>query len=88
MTVSQKMKKNFSLTIKTNHDTYKGKGESPVEALRSIEKPFKVMWRATVTLKKEKKKAEVLMYPTRLRRLFYNKMFGEIFMNKLSTIMK
>lgn len=80
--------KNYSVTIKTNHDTYKGKGETAVEALRSIPKPFKVMWRGTVTISDGKKKAETLMYPVRLRRLFYNKMFQEICMNKLCTLMK
>lgn len=80
--------KKYSVTIKTNHDTYKGKGESPVEALRSIPKPFKVMWRAMVTLEDGKKKVETLMYPTRLKRLFYNKMFQEITMNKLCLLMK
>jgi hypothetical protein len=78
----------YSITIKTNHDTYKGVGKTPVEALRSIPKPFKVMWRATVTLTDGEKKVETLMYPVRLKRLFYNKMFQEICMNKLCTIMK
>lgn len=76
------------MTIKTNHDIYKGKGETAVEALRSIPKPFKVMWRGTVTLDDGEKKSQTLMYPTRLRRLFYNKMFQEIIMTKLCTIMK
>lgn len=78
----------YSLTIKTNHDTYEGRGKTPVEALRSIPKPFKVMWRGVVTLTDGKKKVETLMYPTRLKRLFYNKMFQEIVMNKLCTLMK
>jgi len=78
----------YSVTIKTNHETFKGKGDTAIEALRSIPKPFKVMWEAVVTLEKDNKKSEVLMYPTRLRRLFYNKMFQEIQMNKLCTIMK
>jgi hypothetical protein len=82
------MKNKYSVTIKTNHDTYKGKGETPVEALRSIAKPFKVMWRAMVTLEDGEKKVETLMYPTRLKRLFYNKMFQEIAMKKLWAIMK
>lgn len=78
----------YTVTIKTNHDTYEGKGETPVIALRSIPKPFKVMWRAIVTLTDGKKKVETLMYPTRLKRLFYNKMFQEIAMQKLCTLMK
>ena len=82
------MKKKYSLDIKTNHETFKGKGETPVEALRSIPKPFKVMWRAIVTLEGDEKKVETLMYPTRLKRLFYNKMFQEIVMNKLCLLMK
>lgn len=82
------MKNKYSLTIKTNHETYKGKGDTALEALRSIPKPFKVMWRATVTLEYDKKKAEVLLYPVRLKRLFYTKMFQEIFMHKLCTMMK
>ncbi len=81
-------KPNFSVTIKTNHDTYEGEGETAVEALRSIPKPFKVMWRATVTVKSGEKKIETLMYPVRLKRLFYNKMFQEIMMNKLTLFMK
>lgn len=81
-------KKKYSVIIKTNHETWKGNGETPVEALRSIEKPFKVMWRATVSLIDGKKKIETLMYPTRLRRLFYNKMFQEIHMKKLCNLMK
>ena len=81
-------KKNYSVTIKTNHDIYKGKGETPIIALRSIPKPFKVMWRAMVTLTDGEKKVETLMYPTRLKRLFYNKMFQEIAMKKLCILMK
>lgn len=82
------MKNKYLVTIKTNHDTYKGKGDTALEALRSIPKPFKVMWRATVTVKYNKQKVETLMYPTRLKRLFYNKMFQEIAMNKLCQMMK
>lgn len=81
-------KKNYSVTIKTNHDTYKGKGETPVEALRSIKTPLKIMWRGIVTVKEGKKKVETLMYPIRLRRLFKNKMFQEIQMKKLCNLMK
>jgi hypothetical protein len=82
------MKNKYSVTIKTNHETLKGKGATPVEALRSIAKPFKVMWRAIVTLDDGEKKVETLLYPTRLKRLFYNKMFQEIQMEKLWRIMK
>lgn len=78
----------YSVTIKTNHDTYKGKGGTAVEALRSIPKPFKVMWRAIVTITDGKRKVETLMYPTRLKRLFYNKGFQEIAIQKLCQIMK
>lgn len=86
--MTNKTNKKYSVTIKTNYDTYKGIGATPVEALRSIKRPFKVMWRATVTLGDSKKKAETLMYPTRLKRLFYNKMFQEIQMTKLCQLMK
>lgn len=78
----------YSLTIKTSIDTYKGKGDTAVEALRSIPKPFKVMCKGTVTLEYDKKRIEVVMYPTRIKRLFNNKMFQEIFMTKLCKMMK
>lgn len=82
------MKNKYSVIIKTNHDTYEGTGETAVEALRSIPKPLKVMWRAMVSVTYGKKKIETLMYPVRLKRLFYNKMFQEIHMKKLCMLMK
>jgi hypothetical protein len=84
----KKTKPKFSIIIKTNYETFKGKGETAVEALRSIKKPLKVMWRGTVTVEEGKKKVEILVYPVRLRRLFYNKMFQEIQMKKICSLMK
>lgn len=81
-------KNNYSVKIVASGQTFEGKGETPLLALRSIPKPLKVMYEGVVTLSKGKKKVESIFWPVRLRRLFYNKLFQEVQMSKLCNLMK
>lgn len=82
------MSKKYSLKIETVGKTYEAKGDTPLEALLSIPKPLKVMYRGIVTLSQGDKKVETIMWPVRLKRLFYNKLFQQVQMNKLCNLMK
>lgn len=78
----------FSISITLGTDVYKGEGASPIEALQSIPKPLKIMTKGVVRVSDGVKTKEVLMYPLRLRRLFYNKLFQAIQLKSLCTLMK
>ncbi len=70
--------KEFAITVKMGNDVYSGTGETALEALASMPKPLKIMAKGVVLIEHEGKKKEILMFPLRLRRLFYNKLFQEI----------
>lgn len=71
---SKEVQPNFSITLKINDQVYKGEGSTALEALQSIEKPAKMMGKGVFFMTDgEKSTKEVLMYPLRLRRLFYGK---------------
>lgn len=82
------MSKKYSVKIVASGQTLEGKGDTAVEALRSIPKPLKVMYEGVVTLSQGDRKVETIFWPVRLKRLFYNKMFQEIQMKKLCDLMK
>lgn len=85
---SEESRSNFSVTITMGTDVYKGEGETALAALSVIPKPVKIMAKGVVRITDGEKVKEVLMYPLRLRRLFYNKLFQEIQLKSLCMGMK
>ena len=69
------MTNQFSITIELAGKTFKGKGDTVADALVSIPKPEKIMAKGVLTVKNGALKRELVMYPSRLKRLFYNKNF-------------
>lgn len=78
----------FLITLKLADKTYLGQGETSLEALQAIPKPLKIVSKGTLCIEAEGKRKEILMYPVRLKRLFYNKLFQEIQLKSLVMFMK
>lgn len=74
----KKQENEFNITLTVGKDVYNGSGKTALEALQSLPKPEKIMSKGLVRVENEGKSKEVLMFPIRLRRLFYNKLFQEI----------
>ena len=79
---------NFSITLNVGGQVYKGKGETALDALQAIPKPIKLMSKGTFFITDGAKKFETLMYPIRLRRLFYSKLAQQIQLKTLCQGMK
>ena len=82
--LSKKKKPPYSITLQLADKTFKGQGESVAEALISMPKPEKIMAKGIVTVANGSLKKQILMYPMRLKRLFYNKHFLVIQAKNLS----
>ena len=81
-------KPEYSITLTIGDDVYNGTGETALEALQSIPKPLKIMNKVVFSITDGVKKREVLMWPLRAKRLFYNKLFQEIQLKALCSGMK
>jgi len=68
----------YFLSLVLGDKTFTSEGETLFDALKEIPKPEKIMNKAVLTITKGDQKKELLYYPTRLKRLFYNKHFKEI----------
>ena len=84
----RKAKPNFSITLTLGDQVFKGKGETALDALQSIPKPVKLMSKGTFFMTDGVKEFETLMYPIRLRRLFYSKLSQQIQLKTLCQWMK
>jgi hypothetical protein len=83
------VKPKFSITLRIGNDTYHGEGETALEALQAIPKPAKMMNKGTFVMTDGVKKTNpVLMYPLRLRRLFYGKLAQAVQLKSLCLAMK
>ena len=78
----------YSISLKLGSDEYTSKGETAQEALVALKRPNKLMMKGVLTITDGVKKREVLMYPQRLKRLFYNKTFQGIQAKVLTAGMK
>lgn len=61
----------FVITLKIGQEIYRGSGVTAMEALENLPKPQKILLKGIVTVEKGEKKREQIMYPVRLRRLFW-----------------
>lgn len=61
----------YSISITQGDKTYKGSGDSALEALKSVAKPLKIISKVFLTIKQGKRKAEMMFTPVRAKRLFY-----------------
>lgn len=83
-TYPEETKPNFSITLTIGADVYKGVGETALDALQAVPKPAKMSGKGIFFMTDGvKKTAEVLMYPLRLRRLFYGKISQQIQLKSL-----
>jgi len=81
-------KSQFSIKLTIGDKVYQGKGKTALDALVSIPKPLKIMNKGILELSDGTKKKEILMYPIRLKRLFYNKYYQTIQLKSLMMFMK
>lgn len=87
--VSDEVKPKFSITLTINSIVFKGEGETPLDALQAVPKPQKMMGKGVFFMTDGTRKTrEVLMYPLRLRRLFYGKLSQELQLKSLCMGMK
>lgn len=63
----------YIITLKLGEETFKGQGETVADALVSMPRPEKIMAKGILTISQGNLKREMLMFPQRLKRLFYNK---------------
>lgn len=87
-TIKKNETKDFSITLTMGSDVYQGSGVTALEALTSMPKPVKIMSKGILRIEGNGKKKEIFMYPVRLRRLFYNKLFQQIQLKSLLMFMK
>lgn len=74
----------FSVTLKLGNEVYEGHGATALEALQSVPKPLKMSGKGIVVMTEGMKSTrEILMYPLRLRRLFYGKISQQIQLKSL-----
>lgn len=79
----------FSVTLTLGNQTYRGEGETAIDALQAVPKPVKLSGKGVFFMTDgERKTREVLMYPVRLRRLFYGKLSQQIQLKSLTMGMK
>lgn len=71
-------KSTYSITVQLGDKILKGEGDTVAEALIAIPRPEKIMEKGIVTIRQGNLKKELLMFPIRLKRLFYNKNFQVI----------
>lgn len=67
-----KKKDAFSISLKLGDKTFEGTGATALAALQAIQKPAKMMGKAIVTVRNGPLSKEMMFFPTRLKRLFYN----------------
>lgn len=51
--------------------TIRSEGATPLEALTNLEKPIKIITKATLTIRKGPLSREIFMMPAKLKRFFY-----------------
>lgn len=61
----------FSFSLKIGSQVLEGKGHTPLEALRAIERPIKIITKGVLTISHGDKKKEMLFNVPRLKRVFY-----------------
>jgi hypothetical protein len=61
----------YSISVTQGDKTYKGTGNNTLEALTSLTKPLKIIGKCFLTVTDGKRKAELMMMPTRAKRLFF-----------------
>lgn len=68
----------YKLTLQLGDKTYTSDGTSVYEALQALPQPEKIMLKGVLTLEHGTKKSQQLMWPTRLKRLFYSPTFQRV----------
>lgn len=69
----------FSIKLVLGDKTYTSKGTTAFDALSALQKPEKIMAKGVLTLTHGTISKTILMYPPRLKRLFYGSdLFKEI----------
>lgn len=76
--MGKKLKEKFEISLQLGDETYEAKGATIEEALKNLPRPDKIMTKGVLTVKHGNALRIEMMFPTRLKRLFYNKLFQQI----------
>jgi hypothetical protein len=76
----------YKLTLVLGDKTYESTGSTVFEALRDLEKPEKIMHKGILTLEHDGKRTQQLLFPARLKRLFYSPTFQQIQAKQLESV--
>ena len=68
----------FSISLKIGDKLYESKGATVLDALSSLQHPEKIMLKGILTLRHGAFARTQMLFPPRLKRLFYNRRFQEI----------
>lgn len=74
----------YEVSLKLGDKVIEGAGASILEALQSMPKPAKIMAKGVFTLSRGKQRTEQLMYPPRIKRLFYSPSLLSVIAKQLS----
>lgn len=61
----------YTITLSIDGKDYKGEGDTPAEALASLEKPDKLMLKGTLTMTNGEESKFLILNPAQIKRLFY-----------------
>lgn len=64
-------KSEYKFSLLMNGDTYEGEGNTPLEALQAVPKPYKLTAKAVLTYTHGDYTKSLLFFPNKLRRVFY-----------------
>lgn len=64
-------KPNCVITVKLGTETYKGSGDTLLEALQSLPRPVKIISRGLVTIEEGEKNVERMLMPMKMKRLWF-----------------
>ena len=78
----------FSISLTLGDKTYTSKGATALDALTALKQPEKLMGKGILTLRQGEKTKTLLLYPQRLKRLFYNASFQAIQAKQLAMLLK
>ena len=65
-------KTDFKISLQIGNETYKGSGPNAYEALEKLAVPQKIFLKGVLNISFGDKKAQLLLQPIRIKRLFYS----------------
>ena len=78
----------YNLNLKFDGKHYKASGETVLDGLNKLLKHDLITAKGVLTIKRGKKKFEIVMYPRLVRRLMVNKVSRQLFDKRVSVVLK